>query len=420
MRSERTPPSSSMRRPPGPPAPPCRASPPCPPGTRRRGPSGCARRSGWDARRPRPPCTRVDRCHVVAVDLDRAPAEGLRAPREHVGVPAVHRGPALTQPVEVQDRVRLSTSWYAAASIASHTDPSAISESPMQHPHARRALRPCASRAPCRGPRPVPGRASPLATSIHGSSGTGAGCPWIGEPNRRSDNSMLVVDRADRLQHRVERRCGVALRHHEPVVGGEVGDLDVGAQVARVQDGEQMGARHRRGGMARAGRGRGADAVHRDLRGEVVPELDAVVHRVPPSGESTAATRRCVPPRRPRSARALRYQVARSTATRAPRPVLLALARRTAPRARARCRAGIEYILGVERVGRVCTDDYHRYDRATRAELGVTPLAPDVQPARPHGRAPAGAGRGQPVTKPTYDHHTGRSGPRRPCRPRRS
>ena len=25
-----------------------------------------------------------------------------------------------------------------------------------------------------------------MATSTHGSSGTGAGCPWIGEPNRRS------------------------------------------------------------------------------------------------------------------------------------------------------------------------------------------------------------------------------------------
>ncbi len=37
---------------------------------------------------------------------------------------------------------------------------------------------------------------------------------------------------------------------------------------------------------------------------------------------------------------------------------------------------GIEYVLGVGRVGRVCTDDYHRYDRDERARLGVTPLAP--------------------------------------------
>ena len=37
---------------------------------------------------------------------------------------------------------------------------------------------------------------------------------------------------------------------------------------------------------------------------------------------------------------------------------------------------GIEYVLGVERVGRVCTDDYHRFDRASVPGSGVTPLAP--------------------------------------------
>ena len=57
------------------------------------------------------------------------------------------------------------------------------------------------------------------------------------------------------------------------------------------------------------------------------------------------------------------------------RPVLLGLAGDSAS-GKSTLSHGVEYILGVERVARVCTDDYHRYDRASSAELGVTPLAP--------------------------------------------
>src|ERR687884_472482 len=59
------------------------------------------------------------------------------------------------------------------------------------------------------------------------------------------------------------------------------------------------------------------------------------------------------------------------------RPVLLALAGDSAS-GKSTLSRGIEFILGVGRVGRVCTDDYHRYDRTTRAEMGVTPLAPEA------------------------------------------
>ena len=34
-------------------------------------------------------------------------------------------------------------------------------------------------------------------------------------------------------------------------------------------------------------------------------------------------------------------------------------------------------VLGEDKVTHVCTDDYHRYDRKQRAELGITPLHPD-------------------------------------------
>jgi phosphoribulokinase len=92
------------------------------------------------------------------------------------------------------------------------------------------------------------------------------------------------------------------------------------------------------------------------------------------------------------------------------RPVLLALAGDSAS-GKSTLSRGIEFILGVDRVGRVCTDDYHRYDRATRAEVGVTPLAPDANRMdlmADHLRELAS---GRSVTKPTYDHQTGSFGP---------
>ena len=92
------------------------------------------------------------------------------------------------------------------------------------------------------------------------------------------------------------------------------------------------------------------------------------------------------------------------------RPVLLALAGDSAS-GKSTLSRGVEFVLGVGRVGRVCTDDYHRYDRATRAELGVTPLAPEANRMdlmAEHLRQLAG---GTAVSKPTYDHHTGSFGP---------
>jgi phosphoribulokinase len=92
------------------------------------------------------------------------------------------------------------------------------------------------------------------------------------------------------------------------------------------------------------------------------------------------------------------------------RPALLGLAGDSAS-GKSTLSRGIEYILGVERVGRVCTDDYHRHDRAARAATGVTPLSPEANRMdlmAEHLRALAAGGE---VTKPTYDHHTGTFGP---------
>src|SRR5437867_301660 len=88
------------------------------------------------------------------------------------------------------------------------------------------------------------------------------------------------------------------------------------------------------------------------------------------------------------------------------RPVLLGLAGDSAS-GKSTLSRGIEYILGAERVGRVCTDDYHRYDRTERSRLHVTPLDPDANRLdllEEHLRALSG---GQSIRKPIYDHATG-------------
>jgi phosphoribulokinase len=71
---------------------------------------------------------------------------------------------------------------------------------------------------------------------------------------------------------------------------------------------------------------------------------------------------------------------------------------------------GLVEILGEENVTHIGTDDYHRYDRDERAELGITPLDPDcnyidimAQDIR-HLRAE------EPILKPVYGHGNGTFG----------
>ncbi len=88
------------------------------------------------------------------------------------------------------------------------------------------------------------------------------------------------------------------------------------------------------------------------------------------------------------------------------RPVLLAIAGDSAAGKTTLAR-GIETVLGPERVTRICTDDYHRFDREERARLGITPLSPDcnyMDVIEQHLRLLA---EGEPILKPRYDHSTG-------------
>jgi phosphoribulokinase len=92
------------------------------------------------------------------------------------------------------------------------------------------------------------------------------------------------------------------------------------------------------------------------------------------------------------------------------RPVMLAIVGDSAA-GKTTFSEGLVRLLGEDRVAVVCTDDYHRYDRATRRDLGITPLHPDcnyVDIMAQHLRLLAA---GEPVLKPVYDHRDGTFAP---------
>jgi phosphoribulokinase len=71
---------------------------------------------------------------------------------------------------------------------------------------------------------------------------------------------------------------------------------------------------------------------------------------------------------------------------------------------------GLVRVLGEDHVAHICTDDYHRYDRKQRAELGITPLHPDCNHLDIIAQHLAHLRRGEPILKPVYRHQDGTFG----------
>jgi phosphoribulokinase len=67
----------------------------------------------------------------------------------------------------------------------------------------------------------------------------------------------------------------------------------------------------------------------------------------------------------------------------------------------------------------ICTDDYHRYDRQQRAELGITALNPDCNYLDIIQQHLSLLKTGQPILKPIYSHHTGTFQPPEYIKPNR-
>lgn len=88
------------------------------------------------------------------------------------------------------------------------------------------------------------------------------------------------------------------------------------------------------------------------------------------------------------------------------RPIILAIVGDSAA-GKSTLTKGLVQILGADRVTVVCTDDYHKYDRRERAELGITPLHPDCNYLDVLELHLERLHYGQPFLKPVYDHSTG-------------
>ncbi len=93
-----------------------------------------------------------------------------------------------------------------------------------------------------------------------------------------------------------------------------------------------------------------------------------------------------------------------------PRPVILGVVGDSAA-GKTTITRGLVRVLGEDNVSHICTDDYHRYDRRQRAELGITPLHPDCNYVDMIAQHLVHLRRGEPILKPVYRHSDGTFGP---------
>jgi phosphoribulokinase len=80
---------------------------------------------------------------------------------------------------------------------------------------------------------------------------------------------------------------------------------------------------------------------------------------------------------------------------------------------------GIAQILGEDEVTIICTDDYHKYDRKQRKEMGISALHPDCNYMDIIQQHLGLLRTGQPILKPIYNHSTGSFDPPEYIKPKR-
>jgi len=93
-----------------------------------------------------------------------------------------------------------------------------------------------------------------------------------------------------------------------------------------------------------------------------------------------------------------------------PRPIILGVVGDSAA-GKTTITRGLVRVLGEENVAHICTDDYHRYGRQQRAELGITPLHPDCNHLDIIAQHLAHLRSGDAILKPVYRHQDGTFGP---------
>jgi phosphoribulokinase len=93
-----------------------------------------------------------------------------------------------------------------------------------------------------------------------------------------------------------------------------------------------------------------------------------------------------------------------------PRPIILGVVGDSAAGKTTMTR-GLMRALGEHAVTHACTDDYHRYDRRQRAELGITPLHPDANYLDVMAQDLRHLRDGEAILKPVYRHSDGTFAP---------
>ena len=88
------------------------------------------------------------------------------------------------------------------------------------------------------------------------------------------------------------------------------------------------------------------------------------------------------------------------------RPILLGIVGDSAA-GKTTISAGIEKILGTDRVTNICSDDYHKYNRVQRAEKNISALHPDCNHIDIMQHNFYQLRRGEAILKPVYNHSTG-------------
>lgn len=88
------------------------------------------------------------------------------------------------------------------------------------------------------------------------------------------------------------------------------------------------------------------------------------------------------------------------------RPILLGIVGDSAA-GKTTISAGIEAILGPERVTNICSDDYHKYNRVQRKACNISALHPDCNYVDIMQHNFHQLRRGEAILKPVYNHATG-------------
>ena len=93
-----------------------------------------------------------------------------------------------------------------------------------------------------------------------------------------------------------------------------------------------------------------------------------------------------------------------------PRPIILGVVGDSAS-GKTTLTRGLVRLLGQEQVSHICLDDYHRYDRAQRAAMTITPLDPACNYMDIMAQHLKLLREGHAVLKPVYRHSDGSFGP---------